>query len=336
MSDLAIILTARSGSERLPDKCLYEIKGKSLLHWIIKRLSGIKNAQVILATTHLPDDDRVAEVGQKLKIPVYRGYTKEVVARMDEALRKYAPDAKLVLRGLGDLPFLATELVERACEVLLKYPDKDAILWHLPPEIWPVYGARELPYSREGWNRIARGATDRAEQEHPDLWFHHERRRFKILYHEPPKTTYFRDYRLEVDYPEDIRLVEEIAKAIGMTKSLVDVIDYLDSNDNVAKLNRERVEKTGPLTSYNYDQRRMWMYYMIGQPVLGWDNRWRKPLSDKSSPIFCWRGHLLGFAQDGILHTEDGKIQLEAGKVKCRNEDCGSSRIWHEAIARSV
>jgi spore coat polysaccharide biosynthesis protein SpsF len=334
VADLAIILTVRSDSERFKDKCFLDIRNKPLVYWIIKRLQKIKSSQVVLATTHLRSDDRLVEIAEAMKIPVYRGDSRDVVARVDNAMREHVPDCKLVLRALADMPFISYKVVDRACEVLLKY-NKEAILWHLPPDIWPVYGAREFPYSRSGWAKIVRSSIATEEREHTDMYFHRNRRRFNILYHEPPPSDYFRPYRLEVDWEEDGELIQSIGGKIGMLKPLTDVIRYLDKNPDVASLNREKIEKTG-VSSYEYQQQRIWMALMRGQPELDWDDKWWRPMNGEQVPQFCHRGHLLGYAQYGVLYTRDGETQIEAGKIKCQAEGCGSSKYWHLAKERKV
>ena len=334
MADLAIILTVRSDSERFKDKCFLEVRKRPLIYWIIKRLQKIDSGQVVLATTHKPSDDRLVELATQMKIPVYRGDSRDVVARVDSAMRQHVPECKLVFRALADMPFISVELVNRAAQVLLKY-GKEAFLWHLPPDIWPVYGAREFPYSRSGWDKIARSSRVTEEREHTDMYFHRNRRRFDVVYHEPPPTDYFRPYRLEVDYPEDGALIQAIGGKIGMLKPLTEVIRHLDQNPKVARLNREKIEKTG-VSSYEYQQQRIWMNLMKGQPELDWDNKWWRPMNGQQVPIFCHRGHLLGYAQYGTLYTRDGEIQIEAGKIKCQKEGCGSSKYWHLAKERQV
>lgn len=334
MADLAIILTVRSDSERFKDKCFLSIRKKPLIYWIIKRLQKINDSRVVLATTHRKSDDRLVAIAESCDVPIYRGDSRDVVARVDNAMRQHVPECKLVLRALADMPFIGIDIVNRAAEVLLKY-NKEAFLWHLPPDIWPVYGAREFPYSRSGWNKIARRSYLSEEREHTDMYFHRNRRMFDIIYHEPPQTDYFRPYRLEVDWPEDGELIQAIGGKIGMLKPLKQVIRLLDRESDMSRLNRERVERTG-VSSYEYQQQRDWMNLMKGQPELDWNDKWWRPMGGDQTPIFCHRGHLLGYAQYGTLYTRDGETQIEAGKVKCRAEGCGSSKYWKLAAERKT
>lgn len=324
--ELAVILTVRASSERLPGKCFEKIGGHPFLYHIIRRLQTIQGAEVIVATTREPEDNVTAGFAKGLGVPVFRGDTRDVVDRVDKARRQYAPDAKLVLRALGDMPFLATELVERAGAVLLAGKGNfEAFLWHSPVDRWPVYGAREFPLTTAGWYKVARRASGRQEREHTDLYFHSNRRLFSIAYHLPPDKDYYRpDYRLEVDWAEDLDMVRAIDEGVGIDAPLLEVIKFLDDNHDVAQMNRERVERTG-VSTYKYTEKRIWHKAMQGKPVMTWQNKWIKPQTDKSVPVFCQCGELYGYSTLNVIHLLDG-TQIEAGKLKCK--ECGSSRIW--------
>ena len=51
--NFSIIVEARLGSSRLPNKIIYKIKKYTFLEYLIKRLKLVKNAkEIILATTN--------------------------------------------------------------------------------------------------------------------------------------------------------------------------------------------------------------------------------------------------------------------------------------------
>jgi spore coat polysaccharide biosynthesis protein SpsF len=324
--ELAIILTVRAGSERLPGKINEDIGGYPLLYHIIRRLQTVQGSHVIVATTREREDDQTAGFAKGIGVDVFRGETRDVVERVDRARREYAPNARYVFRALGDMPFLATELVERATQCLASGKGKfEAFLWHSPPAVWPVYGAREFPYTVQGFYKIARGANGKDEREHVDMFYHANRRRFSTFYHIPPDKDYYRpDYRLEIDWPEDLKMVKAVSEGVGMDAPLLDVIKFLDENQDIAALNRERVERTG-VSTYTYMQKRIWFKAMQGHPVMTWQNKWITPQTQQSSPVFCVCGDLLGYTTAGVLHLPSG-TQVESGKLKCTH--CGSSRIW--------
>jgi len=327
---LTTVLTVRLNSERLPNKALLEIRGKPIIYWILRRLQKIDDNQIILAT--VKGDEILGEIASELNIPVSYSFSDgDVVGEIDRAWKKFYPNSTdFVLRALGDCPFLNWKTVNRAVECLTKYHTHDAFVWELPPETLPVYGSREFPFSKNGWNIIARRSTHMNERRHSDLFFHQNRKMFNILYHEAPNTQLFRNYRLEIDYPEDFELIKEIGNKVGMLADVETVIKLLDENEDISKINRERVEKTGPSSSYNYQQKRIWAKLMMGQPVLRWNNKWWD-VKNTDKPVFCACGQLLGFANNGIMNIldeNDNQISLSEGAVRCKH--CHTNKFWNK------
>ena len=345
---LLTILTVRTASDRLPGKVLAEIKSRSskseagkrkqtepLLVWLLRRLSQMDTILAVATTTD-PTDNELVAICEREGVPVFRGSTDDVISRMQMVVDspKFA-SAKFIFRALGDCPFLDTGLVEYAAK-RLDETGKEAFVYALDSEVWPVYGSREFPYSRDGWDRISARSTQR---EHTDQYFHLNREKFNILYHLPPENVYFRlSYRLEVDYPEDLELVQVIADEVGMLAPLKDVIKYLDANPGVARLNSNEVEKTGPLNLNTYDNahRRRWLMGFSGKPIMTWEGKWIEPPSPHAVPVFCRCGELLGYGDRTRLHTlkttGTHSLMLEHGYVKCRA--CGAIREWKSGYAK--
>jgi len=323
VNGLCIVLTVRMGSERLPNKAMANVAGKPLTYWIIERLRD--TGVIILATTKSTKDDVLAHLGTEIGIPVFRGSEDDVIGRVEGAVQAFYPQARYVMRGLGDCPFHATEIVERACRVMSKY-DADGFVWSLRPHTWPVYGTREFPFSRRGWGIIVERAIVR---EHIDVYFHEHRHDFSVVYHEPPPAVYFRPYRLEVDWPEDLELIRKVAEGVGMLAPLLDILAFLDQHQDIAELNRERVERTGPST-YNYEVKRAWMKAMRGQAIVGWDNKvWDVP-SKEALPVFCSSGQcLLGLGDKGTLYMKDARITGDAW-IDCKCGPGGGLR-WRDS-----
>jgi spore coat polysaccharide biosynthesis protein SpsF len=327
---LATILTVRMNSDRLPGKVVAEIEGVPMMGWIIERLKKLPG-KIIVATSELREDDEIEKVGQEAGVSVYRGDLNDVVGRMDKAVKTFYPEAKYVLRALGDCPFIESALIERSLNVMERQ-QSDAFMWQLSPDTWPVYGSREFPFSRKAWDFICENSSG-CEREHTDQFFHRNRQSFHITYHEPPSTVYFRPYRLEVDWPEDLELVRSIAKLMDIASSPEkDIIRLLDERPDLASINQQRVEITGPITSYDYSLRRTWMKCMTGKPVILWDDTIWKPIDNKAVPIFCNSGRcLVGYGYDGILYTREGD-RISSGYRTC---SCGAGKYWKESLARS-
>ncbi len=321
-NDLAIVLTARMSSSRLPGKAMAEVGGKPLIYWIIERLKTI--GHVVLATTTQRDDEPLLAMADICEIPHYRGSPDDVVTRVNAALLANYPQAKFVLRGLGDCPLMAGELIERMCEVMQR-EKAEFFQWALAPSTSTVYGARESPYSRAGWQRVVTHATVR---EHVDTYYHEHRTAFRTVYHEPPDNVYFRPYRLEIDWPEDLKLFRAIADGISMRAPVPKIIKWLDQHQEIAMLNHMRVERTG-LSCYSYETKRSWLYDMVGKSIATWNNKLWQPPSDKAVPIMCKSGScLIGYGDGGVLHLQHGDKVRGSALLVCA---CGSGLHWQGA-----
>lgn len=316
--DLCIVLTVRMESERLPGKAMADVCGHPLTYWIIRRLQQI--GQVVVATTTSRADTPLIDLACQCGVPSYQGETNDVVGRMESAYRACYPEAKYIMRGLGDCPFMAGELISRMTQVMGR-SKAEAFQWALAPHCAPVYGAREFPYSRAGWARVHHHSETR---EHVDAFYHTHREQFYTILHAPPQPVYFRPYRLEVDWQEDLDLVREIARGVGMLAPLPDVIDFLDRHPEIANLNHGRIERTG-LTCYSHEQQQAWTQAMFGRPVVDWQDKLWNPPSDHAAPVWCASGRcLVGYTQSGVIYTRAGKIRGEA-YLECQ---CGAGLRW--------
>lgn len=329
MSHLLSILTVRMSSDRLPGKVLAPIAGKPFLAHIIERVRPLPG-ELVIATTIDPCDDPIAALCQSLRVECYRhtGPVNDVVGRM-AAVVAQKPRTTHVLRLLGDSPFPEVSLMSRAL-IMLDRIGAEIMLWYTQPDAIPLYGSRELPMARSAFDKISRLARG-DEREHVDLYFNRNRAGFKLLYHEPPTSIYFRPLlRLEVDWPEDLRLVEAIAKGPGMQASLKEIVQWLDRNDGVARLNWGKVEKTGPLVSYGSSLKREWFKLMRGKPVYRWDGGYWNPNDTDDSPLFCNSGQCLvgwGLPQKGQIRTAEGHLVDGRAWLNCQ---CGAGRFTRE------
>ena len=171
--------------------------------------------------------------------------------------------------------------------------------------------------------RIARMS---AKREHVDLFFHEHRDQFKIAYHEPPPNAYFRNYRLEVDWQEDLDMIRGLAKHASMLSPTKTIVATLDRHHEVARLNRERVERTGP-SCYTYAEQRAWAEEMRGKPIVGWDGTVWLPPDERAEPVHCNSGQcLLGYAYNGTLYTRAGDQIRGDALMGCA---CGAKKRWN-------
>jgi spore coat polysaccharide biosynthesis protein SpsF (cytidylyltransferase family) len=91
------------GSRRLPGKVLERIGARTMLDHAVTRLQGT-GLPVVVATTHLREDDAVADEAGRLGARIFRGDAEDVLARFVAAAESV--DAAIVVRATGDNPFV--------------------------------------------------------------------------------------------------------------------------------------------------------------------------------------------------------------------------------------
>ena len=79
---IGFVIICRYNSSRLPGKILMEINGKSILQYIIERLSlVVPENNIVVATSEEKTDNPIAEYCIKNKINVFRGSLDNVALR---------------------------------------------------------------------------------------------------------------------------------------------------------------------------------------------------------------------------------------------------------------
>ena len=75
--NFSIIVEARLGSSRLPNKIIYKIKKYTFLEYLIKRLKLVKNAkEIILATTNNEKNEEIIRIAKKIKLNILKDLRK--------------------------------------------------------------------------------------------------------------------------------------------------------------------------------------------------------------------------------------------------------------------
>ena len=107
-----IVIQARMGSSRLPQKIAALLAGQPMLAYTVRRLQAAARQagdaasiwEVVVATTTTPADDATDELCRSLGLPCFRGPEHDVLGRYLAAAADLAPGDTLV-RATGDNPF---------------------------------------------------------------------------------------------------------------------------------------------------------------------------------------------------------------------------------------
>ena len=106
-----IIIQARMGSSRLPNKVMKIINGKPMIELIVKRLKKSKEANdVVVATSRESENKVLIEHLKKIKTKVFIGKENDVLDRFYRAAKKFKAD--IIVRITADCPFVDACLID--------------------------------------------------------------------------------------------------------------------------------------------------------------------------------------------------------------------------------
>lgn len=210
---LGILVFARSGSSRLPDKALRQIGGIPLLERVIRR-AQLLPWPTFLATTDHPADDRLVALARRLGVESFRGSEDRVLERSVLAAEAFGLDA--FARLCGDRPLFPLDDLQEAAKVMQK---NTALVPQAPPDLVSTFGDGRCP--RGLMTEIVRTATLRRvlnhgvsteQQEHLTLYFYENREDFRIV-NLPSPSTPFVCPGFAVDSQSDLVNLDRICSA---------------------------------------------------------------------------------------------------------------------------
>lgn len=117
---IAIVLAARSGSKRLPNKHFLKINSRlRFIDLCILRLKQTKFVnKIFLCTTKKREDDKFKKVCNLHKIELFRGSTNNVAKRIIDCARKNS--IKIIIRITADCPIVDPKLIDECIKLHLK------------------------------------------------------------------------------------------------------------------------------------------------------------------------------------------------------------------------
>jgi len=191
------LVTARSTSTRLPNKCFQLITDDlSTIQVVIRRAKKI-GCPVILATTEDPSDDRLEEISLKEDILCFRGAIKNKIRRWSDCFRKYSITEGLLVDG--DDPTFDFNVGARALDQL-REDEPDMVF--ISPEMTPGFFTYGI--TRKGIEKLLTQASDPEMDTDVITEFINSAGLTKSYVSTMPEETEGHNVRLTVDYPEDI------------------------------------------------------------------------------------------------------------------------------------
>ena len=115
-----LIVQARGGSSRFPNKVLRKIKNYPMIILLLKRLKYCKKINhIIVATSKHKTSDKLNKVLKKNNFNFFRGSENNVIKRFIDIGKIYNP--KYIVRVTGDCPFVNANLIDKYVTYAKKY-----------------------------------------------------------------------------------------------------------------------------------------------------------------------------------------------------------------------
>lgn len=211
--NLGIIIQARMGSTRLPEKVLLPIfEGKSILEILVSRvLGGLPSSHVVVATTENKLDNSIVNWCLRHGIDVYRGPEDDVLKRFVECSE--AHNFSHVIRICADNPFLNLIDLQRLVAEYsdfngdyLSYSTEDNV-----PVIKTHYGLWGELVSVQALRKVAVNTQDSQYREHVTNYIYSNPKSFNIKLIPLTGICAGQDnIRLTLDTKEDAEIAKEL------------------------------------------------------------------------------------------------------------------------------
>lgn len=246
-----VLIQARMGSSRLPNKVLKDICGKSDIQRVIERAQKSKCADEVMVITSIEKENLpLIRVCSELGVRVYVGSERDVLDRYYQAAKLIKPE--IVVRITGDCPFFDWRYLDQA---ICEFNDDTDYLW-MGENAFPDGLDLEImrfDSLKKAWER----AKMMSEREHVTLYFRNHPEEFNIqLFDFPIKGK--GHYRWTLDEIEDYELVCRVYDhfiSIGIEDFVTeDIIAYLEDHPEIEKINAMYSRNEGLAKSLKEDR----------------------------------------------------------------------------------
>lgn len=244
MSDLGIILQARTGSTRMPEKVILPFyQEQSILDLLLQKVKK-PGVPAVLATTVNPSDDRICALAAKHEVPIFRGSENDVLDRFIQAARKFG--FSKIIRVCADNPFLDLAGMQTLISQF-EQSDADYISFQLAgnkPSILTHFGFWTEAVRLEALEKAQQMTSEKLYHEHVTNFIYGNPTLFNVQFIPADPLVFSRtDIRLTLDTSEDFEIQQKIFTTISKEKpnfGIPEIIFWLDRHPEVlGKMKRE-------------------------------------------------------------------------------------------------
>ena len=247
MSQLGIILQARTGSTRMPEKVILPFyKEQSILDLLLDKVKKL-GVPAVLATTVNPSDDRICALAEKHEVPVFRGSENDVLDRFIQAARQFG--FSKIIRVCADNPFLDLAGIQTLIAEFSK-SDADYLSFQLAgnkPSILTHFGFWTEAVRLDALEKAAGLTTERLYHEHVTNFVYGNPELFNVQFIQADPLVFSRtDIRMTLDTPEDFKIQQRIFATISKENpnfGIPEIVSWLDQHPEILDLMKKEILK---------------------------------------------------------------------------------------------
>lgn len=234
-----LIVQARAGSTRLPEKIFKMVRDLSLLEIQIDRLKEVKSKpKIILATTTNAADDKTEVLAKKMGIQCFRGSEEDVLSRYFEAARRFSADP--IGRVTSDCPLIDPDIIDSIYN-LYRAAGVDYVS-NTQRRTFPRGLDIEI-FSFAALKRAFLEAKTPSDREHVTPFIRNNPDAFSLKSYENHEDFSF--HRWTVDTNQDFQLIENLLKAVKDLRKfrLKDILQILNQHPDWSEINAHIEQK---------------------------------------------------------------------------------------------
>lgn len=247
MSQLGIILQARTGSTRMPEKVILNFyEDKSILDLLLEKVKKL-GVPAVLATTINPSDDRICALAAKHEVPVFRGSENDVLDRFIQAARQFG--FSKIIRVCADNPFLDFAGMETLITEFSR-SDVDYLGFQLAgnkPSILTHFGFWTEAVRLDALEKAQQLTSEKLYHEHVTNFIYGNPTLFNVQFIPADPLVFSRtDVRMTLDTPEDFEIQKEIFATISKENpnfGIPEIVSWLDQHPEILELMKKEILK---------------------------------------------------------------------------------------------
>ncbi|MEA3493464.1 MAG: N-acetylneuraminate synthase family protein [Candidatus Margulisiibacteriota bacterium] len=235
---IATIIACRMKSSRLPKKATLKIGEIASVELCIKNALKFKGINhTVLATSYLEEDSVLKDYTYHKDVIFHTGHPEDVINRYLGIINEL--DIDVFVRVTADMPYICNDILQ----VLLESHFRNGADYTAARKA--AIGTNLEIINAEALRRVSEYFPSANYSEYMTYYFQNNPSHFNLNYVDLPDDL-IRDYRLTLDYEDDLklfRIIEEYFSGQEEQYKITDIFEYLDQNPQLADINNNCIVK---------------------------------------------------------------------------------------------